>query len=69
MIAEESRNFASMREIPEDDRPCPAESNTWQAATQRIERKCASGIASHPLVTTVVAVAMGVTLGWLIKRR
>jgi ElaB/YqjD/DUF883 family membrane-anchored ribosome-binding protein len=40
-----------------------------QRLRDQAQEKGAAYMASHPLATLVVAIAVGVTLGWLIKRR
>jgi hypothetical protein len=40
-----------------------------RAAGEQAKEKGADYMASHPLATMLAAIALGVTLGWLIKRR
>jgi hypothetical protein len=47
----------------------PEEPSKLRAVGEQAKEKGADYMASHPLVTVVVAITLGVTLGWLIKRR
>ena len=50
---------------------CPASTplHKLQSATEHYQQDCARSMASHPLATLLVAITLGVTVGWLIKRR
>lgn len=37
--------------------------------TTRVREKCGNSLASHPVITVLASVVIGVTLGWLVKRR
>lgn len=50
-------------------RPSEQEPNNLQLIADRAQVKCAMSMVSHPLTTVLVAITLGVTLGWLIKRR
>lgn len=39
-----------------------------QSATEHYQQDCARSMAAHPLATLLVAITLGVTVGWLIKR-
>ena len=69
MIAREDQFRESTCFPGVDGRGVAKEPSGLQAVTKRVERKCARSMASHPLLTTVAAMAIGVTLGWLVKRR
>lgn len=45
------------------------ESSRLRVAGEKAKEKSADYMASHPLATMLAAIALGVTLGWLIKRR
>lgn len=40
-----------------------------QNTAERVQQRCSNSMAAHPLATVAAAIVIGVTLGWLVKRR